>query len=493
MQIAKETAKKFSIEMVNSEGQSFQTTFSVPGIEILKPADNLYLPFNTTGTGYRIAEPIDTEQSDAQAVMAWYDLMGRTDPGNSVEIDGKLVTVKPDGTFQSTLELKRGNNPYGILVRNPDGTTRIVNLIVTANDRDKNGQFIIVSEPVPNLMVNLPPQGIRLTNQILTVYGATDPGNQVQVNGEPVNVESNGNFSTIVNLPKGKSQLEIMATDPEGRTGVIPSQVDVKDTHLFFLAFADGKFGQLKGEGYLEGAGMEESEEYYTEGRMAFYLKGVIKGKYLITAALDTGTNEFDELFKDLDENENDRLLTNLDPDKLYPVYGDSSTIVYDTDSQGKLYLALDSDEFHLLVGNYALSLTDTELAAYLRTLYGARMAYQSASKTKYGQPDTKITLFGAEVRQVHILDELHATGGSFYYLSHREVIEGSEQVTLVVRDADTGLVLSRRPQQQNVDYTIKYDGGRILFNRPISSFAEDDTLIDQSLVPGNRVYHHQI
>jgi hypothetical protein len=116
-------------------------------------------------------------------------------------------------------------------------------------------------------------------------------------------------------------------------------------------------------------------------------------------------------------------------------------------------------------------------------------MAYQSASKTKYGQPDTKITLFGAEVRQVHILDELHATGGSFYYLSHREVIEGSEQVTLVVRDVDTGLVLSRRPQQQNVDYTIKYDGGRILFNRPISSFAEDDTLIDQSLVPGNRVY----
>lgn len=489
MQIAKKTSKKFSIEMINSQGQSFQTTFSVPGIEILKPADNLYLPFGTTGTGYRIAEPTDTKQSGAQAVLVWYDLLGRTDPSNSVEIDGKPVTVKPDGTFQSNLKLKRGNNPYGILVRNPDGTTRIVNLIVTVNDRDKDGQFIITAEPVPNLMVNLPPQGIRLTNQLLTVSGATDPGNHVHVNGEPVNVESNGNFSTVVNLPKGKSQLEIMATDPEGRTGVIPRQVEIKDTHLFFLAFADGKFGQLQGKGYLEGAGMEESEEYYTEGRLAFYLKGVIKGKYLITAALDTGTNEFDELFKDLDETENDRLLTNLDPDKLYPVYGDSSTIVNDTQSQGKLYLALDSDEFHLLVGNYALSLTDTELAAYQRNLYGARMAYQSVSKTKYGQPDTKITLFGAEVRQVHIRDELQATGGSLYYLSHREVIEGSEQVTLVVMDTDTGLVISRRPQQQNVDYTIKYDGGRILFNRPISSFAEDDTLIDQSLVPDSQVY----
>jgi len=44
---------------------------------------------------------------------------------------------------------------------------------------------------------------------------------------------------------------------------------------------------------------------------------------------------------------EHDRLLTNLDPDKLYPVYGDSSTIVYDAQSQGKFYLAVDSDEFH--------------------------------------------------------------------------------------------------------------------------------------------------
>jgi hypothetical protein len=261
--------------------------------------------------------------------------------------------------------------------------------------------------------------------------------------------------------------------------------VEVKDTHFFFLAFADAKVSKLK----LKDAGVKDPKDYYTEGRLAFYLKGVVKGKYLVTAALDTGSDEFDKLFKDLDKPTNDRLLTNLDPDKIYPVYGDNSTIVYDTESQGKLYLAIDSDEFHLLLGNYQLNLSDTELATYQRTLFGAKVAYESVSRTQYGQPDTKITVFGAEVFQVPVTDQLRATGGSLYYLSHRDVIEGSEQVTIVIRDKNTGLQLARLPQQQNVDYSIKYEEGRILFKRPISSHVADDTIIDQNLLSGSLVF----
>jgi len=143
---------------------------------------------------------------------------------------------------------------------------------------------------------------------------------------------------------------------------------------------------------------MDKSTEYYSQGRVAYYLKGTVEGKYLITSALDTGTNDYNKMFKNLDSVEHDRLLTNLDPDKLYPVYGDSSTIVYDAQSQGKFYLAVDSDEFHLLVGNYPIALTDTELARYQATLYGARAAYQSVSRSKYGKADTEIIVFGANV-----------------------------------------------------------------------------------------------
>ena len=91
--------------------------------------------------------------------------------------------------------------------------------------------------------------------------------------------------------------------------------------------------------------------------------------------------------------------MRNIDPDRLYPVYGDTSTIVYDTESQGKFYLAVKSDEIDALVGNYALALDDTELASYHRTLYGGRLDYRSVSETRNGSPDTHIVLFGADTR----------------------------------------------------------------------------------------------
>ncbi|MHC4511589.1 MAG: hypothetical protein ACYTAO_22000, partial [Planctomycetota bacterium] len=485
MDVADETLKAFSIEVVNAQGRSAQTTFSIPSVEIVKPADQLLLPYGTSGPGYRVGRPGDIQQTDGKVVLVKYELIGRTDPGNTVEIDGQPIAVEPDGTFKTPLLLGRGSNPFGIMVRDPAGATRIVNLMVTVNDRDEKGELILVTEPVPNLTVKLPPKGVPLTNQLLTLSGSTDAGNRVLINAEPVSVEADGHFTSAVTLPMGKSTLEIRAIDPEGRIGTIRRDVEVKDTHFFFLAFADAKMSKLK----LKNAGAKDSKDYYTEGRLAFYLKGVVKGKYLVTAALDTGTDEFDKLFKDLDKPQNDRLLTNLDPDKFYPVYGDNSTVVYDTESQGKLYLAIDSDEFHLLLGNYQLNLSDTELATYQRTLYGAKVAYESASRTQYGQPDTKITVFGAEVFQVPVSDELTATGGSLYYLSHREVIEGSEQVTIVVRDKNTGLTLARLPQQQNIDYSIKYEQGRLLFKRPISSHVADDTIIDQALLSGSQVF----
>jgi hypothetical protein len=479
--------KKFNVQVVNSRGQSFETDFTVPTVEIIRPDAQILLPYGVTAEEYQVNQLKAGKKPDPQRVLLTYQLLGRTEPGNQVEIDGNPLRVKSDGTFQIKLALKRGSNPYGVLVRNREGVIRILNLIVTVNDRDKDGDIILAAEPIPNLIVQLPPKGVALTNPLLTINGATDLGNQVLINGESVAVGADGRFSSVVKLPKGESELVIQAVDPAERIGQIRRKVQVKDTYLFFMAFADGKVSRLKAKGYLEGAGVDKESDYYTEGRVAFYLKGVIKGKYLVTAALDTGRDELGK--QDLDEKQNDRLLTNLDPDKIYPVYGDSSTVVYDTDTQGKLYLALDSDEFHMLLGNYQLNLSDTELAAYNRTLYGMNVAYQSVSKTQYGDPNTKIAVFGAEVRQVHVRDELRATGGSLYYLSRREVIEGSEQVTVTVRDKNTGVVLSRVPQRQNVDYTVKYDGGRILFSRPISSVADSDQIINANILPGNPVF----
>jgi len=79
-------------------------------------------------------------------------------------------------------------------------------------------------------------------------------------------------------------------------------------------------------------------------------------------------------------------------------------------------------------------------------------------------------------------------TCGSVYYLSHQDLVEGSEQVALAVRDATTGLVIARLPQRRNLDYTIKYREGRVLFSRPVASVLDDGGLVSTTVLPGSPV-----
>ncbi len=477
-----------AMTLSNVQGRSIQHTIPVPSVEILEPRGEVRLSIGSSGESYRVHHAPATGWGVNDIALV-YRLAGRTAADNTVEMDGKPLVVAADGTFSAELKLKIGRNVYGLLVRNAQGYLRLANVQMNVSDRDEQGQLIVMVEKIPNLAVNLPARGSKLTSLIFTVSGVTDPGNQVRVNGKRVELQPGGDFLATLTLPKGKSQVVVQVVDAEGHTGVIEREVEVTDTRLFFLAFAEGTLGQLQGKGYLQGAGMEKASEFYSQGRIAYYLKGYIAGKYLVTSAFDTGAQSADPLFRDIGRAGNDRLLTNLDPDKFYPVYGDNSTLVYDAQSEGKFYLAVDSQEMHLLVGNYPLSFTDTELAAYQRTLYGGRFMYQSLAHTSYGQPQTAVVLFGAEVLRASAHDEVRATGGSFYYLSRSVITEGSEQVSLVVRDKNTGLVLSRQPQVRNQDYTIQYTEGRILFNRPLSSVAGDGLLISPTPLGGNPVY----
>ena len=461
----------------------------VPGLEILDPTGEIRMSYGEVGDGYQVGRPRSNGKWVAGEMAVTYRLKGKTEPDNLVQLDNRVLTVGEDGIFNADLKLNMGMvNAFDLLVENPEGFTRIANLHIKVSDQEASGELIVVQDPIPNLSVQLPPAGIPFYNPHLRVAGFTDPGNRIWVGGQKVAVDGDGGFTAELTLVKGENLVQIKVLDPEDNVGVIQRTVQLSEDQMFFLAFADGKIGQLQGKGYLEGAGMSEDKEFYQEGRAAYYLKGVVAGKYLVTSAFDSGTGEFGDMFSDLDEGDRDRFFTNLDPDKYYPVYGDASDTTYDVQSQGKFYLAVDSEELHLLVGNYVLNLSDTELAAYQRTLYGGNLVYQSLARTKYGEHDTTVILFGAQARYTHIRDEVRATGGSLYYLSRREVTEGSEQVTLIIRDKNTGLMLAEIPQRRNVDYQVRYEEGRLLFNRAIASVVEDNTLIDNALLSGDLV-----
>ena len=479
-----EENKTLLIELSNKHGRSISARLSVPQLLVIQPKNGALIPHDSS-------ESMDSTLSASSSNNASqrYQLVGKTEPGSLIQIGSTKVATSDDGTFEYPLTLELGEQSLQLVIYDPQGFTYITELnmdVLSHNDLNKP---IYLQDPIPELQLDLPPTGFTLKEGSYTLSGHTSPDNVVLINNKVISVEPDGRFTHTLALKQGKNPVHVKTIDPRGYVGTIEHTIGAGESELFFMAFADGKFSQLNTKGYIQGSGQKSASEFYSEGRLAFYLKGKILGKYLITAALDTGQNEIGALFKDLDDDGSKALLSNLDPDYYYPVYGDNSTLVYDAQSQGKFYLAVNSDTINGVVGNYKLNLTDNELAAYRRTLYGGLFEYQSLSRTKYGQQKTVVRLFGAQTRQSYARDELRATGGSLYYMSQRDIIEGSEQVSIIVKDKNTGLTLSRQPQQQNIDYSIKYLGGRILFTRPISSTQQDDNIINDALLAGNPVY----
>jgi hypothetical protein len=327
-----------------------------------------------------------------------------------------------------------------------------------------------------NLKVELPPQGVRLNNRELVVRGTTDPTNAVTINGRPVEVVE-GSFVAVVVLPLGPSEVVVEASDVDGNKGVIRWPVEVADAGLFLMAL--GEFGAALEGASLDGLHGRNSWEtdggtlLFGQGRL--YLKGYLSGReimdgvfqeYRATVHADTSKQaEFEEFLSD-----------NIQADQYYPIYGDSGETIRDANARGPLYVLLEADESKLQVGNVRAGLEGVQFFKYDRPFYGAKLDLQ---KTFAEQYKTEIKAFvadgGQQVR--HTYNYLQGTGGSIYWLRQGEVSEGSERVEIVVRDAVSGVELMRVPQSRNVDYTIDYRTGRILFKSPIPSVTSGSYL----------------
>ncbi|MCK5578774.1 MAG: hypothetical protein KAI63_04545, partial [Planctomycetes bacterium] len=218
-------------------------------------------------------------------------------------------------------------------------------------------------------------------------------------------------------------------------------------------------------------------------GKIAGYLKANIQNKYKITSSLDTTRTRYRYLFR------------YIDPDKYYPLYGDESTVSWEaTNTQGPLYLKVETTPksglgtSSFLWGNYSTGINENELATYNRTLYGAKLGINvEGADSKLSA--LRSTLFAAETYQLAGHNEFRATGGSFYYLKHKDIIEGSEQIRVEVRDKITHLPLGSSIKERDKDYQIDYDTGRIIFNAPVGSIVTSDSIISSNIQGGNPVY----
>ncbi|GFO58234.1 hypothetical protein GMST_05590 [Geomonas silvestris] len=222
-------------------------------------------------------------------------------------------------------------------------------------------------------------------------------------------------------------------------------------------------------QGHLEKIDKEDrfEEGFFHEERLAFFARGKILGKYLLTAAYDSDKERREGVFQ------------YLDPEKYYPVYGDASEIGYEAQSRGKIYLKLEAGRSHLLAGDYRTDLSENEFSRYDRALNGVRLEVNGE----------RGSLVGFESRSEEQLtrDEFPGNGTSgYYFLSRKPVFENSERIRIEVRDRyHLERVLSVVQKLRYADYSIDYAAGGILFKEPVHS-------LDQNLNPVTIVVVYQ-
>jgi hypothetical protein len=314
-------------------------------------------------------------------------------------------------------------------------------------------------------------QTIPLAGSRVRLNGADIPeGSTLRLDGENVPLDNNGRFVVERILPAGEHRMDVVITDASGESWERTFNVPVSGEYFFMTGIADLTIGQNDVSGHVEPLSEDDhyDENVFVDGRMAFYLKGKVKGKYLVTAQLDTREDELGEIFQDLHKKDPESLFRRLDPDRYYPVYGDDSTTVSDVDSQGRFYVRVDWDKSQALWGNYNTGITGNEFAQYNRSLYGARYQHRNVDTTGFGDHRTEMTVFASEPNTALAHNEFIGTGGSLYYLRNTDIGEGSEKVRVEVRERDTNRVLENITLQRDIDYDIDEIQGRIILKRPL-------------------------
>ena len=333
-------------------------------------------------------------------------------------------------------------------------------------------------------------RNIRVYGGAVTVHGSNAlPEASVEFMGEAIPADQNGRFVAQRIIPPGDHRILVAAPGQDSRLVEVERDINIPANDWFYVGLADFTIGKRFGNSAIKAAKPGEYDGVYTRGRLAFYLKGKIKGEYLLTAAADTGDKPIGSLFRNLDEKDAKSILRRLDPDDYYPIYGDDSTIIEDAPTQGRFYVRLDKGDSHVMWGNYKTRINGTTFLSSGRALYGAKAHYKSPGTTSFGERKTDIMVYAAQPGTLPQREVFRGTGGSAYFLKHQDITTGSETITAEVRDPVTGAVVERRVLVEGTDYDIDYLQGVLILRRFLPSITGTSDPVRSVAVGGNEIY----
>ena len=205
-------------------------------------------------------------------------------------------------------------------------------------------------------------------------------------------------------------------------------------------------------------------------GQTSFFVKGTTKGNTAVTAMFDSE--------KDL----NQREFRDYNPDRNYPVMGDSSERGFEAKTSDRFYLRLDKERDYILFGDFAtgseFSLREgggrlasqriVDLGQYNRSMTGLRARRDDGVGF--------VDVFGMRDSLRQAVEEYRGNGTSGpFAIGNYNALENSEKIEVVTRDRNnTSRILSVKALTRYSDYTFEPFSGRILLKAPLSAVDPD-------------------
>lgn len=310
----------------------------------------------------------------------------------------------------------------------------------------------------------------------ITVSGSNVvPGARVRALGETIRPDGSGGFVIQRIVPAGTYDVDVGIAGSGQSTFNETRRVDVPRSEWFNAGIVDLTYGTRRDP---------ETGDWTTfdRGRVAVYVDGRTDSGLMVTGSLDTGEGPLDEIFRDLDEKDPASVLERLDPNDLYPTYGDDSTIVDNTPTDGKVYLRLEQQGNFVLWGNFAANLGGNDYVRTDRTLYGLQGHYATQDTRSNGEAVAAFDLYAAQPDRLPQRDAFLGTGGSVYFLERQDIGVGTETISVQLRDPVTGRVIGSSVLTAGVDYDINYIQGIVTLARPLQSGIVSDSLISDTV-----------
>ncbi len=284
----------------------------------------------------------------------------------------------------------------------------------------------------------------------------------VEARGISINREGIAMVELAPTLRTGKVRVRVPLTDD--RYEEIEAYLRPEKRDWVVVGLAVGELAEVSSNDIFA----DTTDGQSKSGRIAFFAKGLVKGDWLLTLAVDTAKRR---------GRKDDELYDAIDPNAYYTLYGDRSESGHEAQSRYPLYVKLEKDTTKVLFGDFNTDIADSELGRYGRQLSGLKADYEGENFS--------LTGFAAETNQGFVKDEIPADGTSGpYQLSQTNLVRNSETIIIETRDRNRpDQILSSRSLQRYTDYELDVDTGEIIFRFPVNttdaSFNDNVIVVD--------------